>query len=106
MFKIDGLSELQNKLSELANNARELDGQHSVPLPELLTPSFLSKHTRFLSDDDLFEAGGFKVKSTEDFEAIPSDKLDGFIRSESSFESWQAMLEAAGQEWAVKKLCL
>ena len=106
MFKIEGLDELQNNLKALAGKARDLDGQHNVPVSELLTSSFLSKHTRFLSTNDLFEASGFKVESTEDFEAIPSDKWDDFIRSVSSFENWQAMLAAAGEEWVSKKLGL
>jgi hypothetical protein len=104
MFKIEGLDALQNKLNDLANKAQELDGQHNVPLSELLTSSFLSKHTRFLSSNDLFEASGFKVESTEDFESIPDDKWDDFIRSISCFENWQAMLAAAGEEWTAKQL--
>jgi hypothetical protein len=106
MFKISGLDELQNKLSNLADKARELDGQHNVPISELLTADFLAKHTQFLSANDLFEASGFKVESTDDFKAIPDDKWDEFIRSVSSFANWQAMLASAGEEWAVKQLGL
>jgi hypothetical protein len=104
MLKIEGLDELQNKLKNLADKAQKLDGQHSVAISELLTASFLSKHTRFLSADDLFEASGYKVESQEDFSAIPDGKWDGFIRSISSFVSWEAMLSAAGEEWAAKQL--
>ena len=104
MFKIEGLDELQSKLNDLANKAKKLDGQHTVSVSELLTSSFLSKHTQFSSSDDLFKASGFKVETTEDFESIPDAKWDDFIRSISSFDSWQAMLSSAGEEWAAKQL--
>jgi len=106
MFKIEGLDELQNNLKSLADKAQDLDGQHNVPVSELLTSSFLSKHTRFSSTNELFEASGFKVESSEDFVAIPDDKWDDFIRSISSFENWRAMLTAAGEEWVSKQLGL
>jgi hypothetical protein len=106
MLKIEttGLDELQKKLSDLADKAQMLDGQHHVPVSELLTVSFLSKHTRFSSANDLFAASGYKVETKEDFAAIPDDKWDDFIRSISSFVSWEAMLGAAGKEWATKQL--
>jgi len=104
MFKIEGFDELQNDLKALADKAQNLDGQHNVPISELLTSSFLSMHTRFSSLNDLFEASGFKVESSEDFAAIPDDKWDDFIRSISSFENWQAMLGAAAKVWTAKQL--
>lgn len=104
MFKIDGLDELQQKLDDLAKNAEALDGEHSVPVSELLTDSFIARHTSFASSDAMFEASGFKIETQEDFAAIPDVEWDAFIRSISSFDDWQGMLSAAGQEWAVRKL--
>lgn len=106
MFKIEGLDELQNNLKSLADKAQDLDGQHNVPVSELLTSSFLSRHTRFSSTKDLFEASGFKLESSEDLAAIPDDQWDDFIRSISNFENWQAMLGAAVKEWTAKQLGL
>lgn len=104
MFKIDGFDELQQKLDDLAQNAEALDGEHSVPVSELLTDSFISRHTSFASSEAMFEASSFKIETQEDFAAIPDDEWDAFIRSISSFDDWQSMLGAAGQEWAVRKL--
>jgi hypothetical protein len=103
---IEGLDKLQKHLNDLARKAKELDGTHSIPLNELLTPSFISHHTRFASLAELFEAGGFEAGSKEEFEAIPDDKLDAFIQSESSFQSWQDMVGAAGKEWVAGKMGL
>lgn len=106
MFKIEGLDKLQNRLNDLADKAQALDGHRKVPLAELLSASFLSRHTKFLSLHDLLAASGFKVESTEDFSAIPDDDWDKFIRSISNFQSWEAMLGAAGEDWLVKQLGL
>jgi len=104
--KIEGLDELQRKLTSLSDKAKELDGTHSVSMSDLLTPDFVSRHTRFENVENFLQAGGFSCGSQAEFEAIPEDKLDAFIRSVSSFASWQEMLGAAGQEWAASKLGL
>ena len=103
MLKITGIDELRKKLDDLAKKVDSLDGQH-IPVSELLSPSFVSKHTSFSSADELFEASGFKVETQEDFAAIPDNKWDEYIRSVSNFENWQAMLDGAGKKWAAKKL--
>ena len=103
---IRGLDQLSKKLDQLARNAKELDGTHSVSLTDVLTPEFVSQYTRFADAGQLFEAGGFNANSQAEFEAIPEDKLDAFIRSESSFGSWKDMLTAAGAAWTKAKLGL
>ena len=106
MLKITGLDELAKKLNDLSKKANALDGNHNVPMGELLTPSFISKHTHFATADEMFSASGYKVETQEDFAALPEDKCDEFIRSISSFSDWQTMLGAASKEWVAKKLGL
>lgn len=103
MFKIEGLDELQEKLDALTQKVQELDGKN-IPMSEVLTSDFISRSTKFSSLEDLLEASGFKIESQDDFAAIPVDDLDRFIRSNSLFDSWNALLSAAGSEWAKKKL--
>jgi hypothetical protein len=105
-LKITGLDNLTKNLQDLDKKAKALQGTHPIPLDELLTPAFVSKHTRFASAEDLFEASGFRIESQEDFAAIPDDKWDEFIRSVSPFSDWHAMLEAAVGPWTAKKLGL
>ncbi len=106
MLKIEGFDELQNKLQDLANKAGELDGEHSIPIAELLSDDFISENTKFSTIDELFEASGFEVGTQEDFVNIPDLEWDEHIRTHSSFENWQEMLNAASQEWVVSKLSL
>lgn len=104
MLKITGLDELTNQLDRMAKGAEELDGTHTVPMTELLSPEFVSSHTKFANADEMFEASGFKIESQDDFAAIPDAEWDEFIRSISSFSDWQSMLGEAGSAWAAKKL--
>ena len=83
-----------------------MDGAHSAPLSELLTPSFIAKHTRFANVEEMFDASGFRIESEEDFAAVPTEQMDKFVRSVSSFPTWQAMLEDAAKLWATRKLGL
>lgn len=104
MLKITGFDDLKKKLDDLAKRAKALDGEHSVPIKDLLTPSFISRHTRFADVDEFFAASRFKVESQEDLEAIPDDKWNEYIQSVSSFHDWEAMLGEATKEWAAKRL--
>lgn len=105
-LEIKGLKEVQQKLNDLSRRASELDGQHSIPIADLLTPAFISKCSRYKSTDELFDASGFNVKTQEDFAAIPDDGWDDFIRKSTTYGSWQEMLQAAGAEWMKKELGL
>lgn len=106
MFEIKGLDELSKKLENLGDRADAMNGTQDVPLSELLTPGFLAKYSRFLSEDEMFEASGIKVESPEDFAKIPDEEWDDFIQHNTLFATWSDMLSAAGNEWAAKKLGL
>lgn len=106
MIKVTGLDELQRKLIDMSRRAESLSGKHNVPIPELLTPDFLTRCSRFRSADEMFEASGFKIESSEDFAAISDAERDTFIRTHTSFSSWEAMLSEAGGEWAARRMGL
>lgn len=106
MFKIEGFDKLQKKFDDFAKKVEVLDGQHHVPVSELLTDAFVSQHTSFSSTDKMFAASGFTIKTQEDFAAIPDAEWDDYIRSISSFNDWQSMLHAAMQEWTKRKIGL
>lgn len=93
-------------LDELAKNLEGMSGTQNVPIEELLTPEFVSFHTKFANIEEMFEASGFKIESQDDFAAIPDEDWDKFIRTISAFSDWESMLGEAGSAWAVKKLGL
>jgi len=102
--EIKGAKEVQQKLRDLSNRARQLDGPQNVSILELLTPSFLSTCSRFESAHEMFEASGFKIESKEDFKAIPDAEWDEFIKKNTSFPNWRQMLEAAAVPWTKQRL--
>lgn len=108
MFKVEsfGFDEVQKDLEKLQAGIREIDGKHSVPMSEILTDSFVSEHTEFSSLNELLDNSGFNTESAEDFEAIPDEPWDEYIKSVSDFDSWQDMLESAGAEWTARKLSI
>jgi hypothetical protein len=105
-FEIKGLQELSDKLKDLGERGKQLDGNHEVPITELLTPTFLSSCSQFTSAEELFAASGFKIESTEDFKAIPQDQWDAFIKSNTSFGNWKEMLAEAAKTWTANQLRL
>ncbi len=105
MLKItNNFDDVSKRLRELARKASELDGQHNVPLAELMPPEFVSGCSAFASINELIEASPFKVQSAEDFKAIPDAEWDEYIAEKTSFTSWQEMQGAAAQAWTAKRL--
>lgn len=105
-FEIKGLDEVQESLENLAKKAQELDGQHDVPLEELFPPEFLKEHTSVTTVQQLMDESGFTINSQEDFNNIPDEDWDKYIRKVTSFSSWKDMLESAAQEYTIRKLDL
>lgn len=103
-IQFKGFDELQRELKQLEQRAKELDGTHEVSFSELFTPHFMRTYTRHQSFDDLLDAGGFDVKTTEDFEAIPDDVFDAHIAAYTNFSCWEDMLGKATEIYVNAKL--
>ncbi len=104
--KVTGFDELKNNLNKMADRAKELEGSHQVAIPDLLTESFVKKHTKFKDAQELFDESGFKIDNTEDFKAIPDADWDNYIAGISDFDSWNEMLQAATAEYVKRKIGL
>jgi hypothetical protein len=108
MFKLemDGFDDLKRNLDQLAQRAQKLDGEHSVPMRELLTPAFLEGHTsgRFTSWEQWAGEAPFKIDSQEDFDRLPQEEWDAYVRSTTSFSDGKEMLKAAGVQYLQAKL--
>lgn len=96
-LNLDGLHKLQRR-------AKELDGTHQIPVPELLSSEFMRRQTSFSNFEAMLAASPFSVNSAEEFRAIPDAEWDAYVRENTRFSSWQAMLSAAGVEWMKGRL--
>lgn len=91
-------------LEKLQKNLKEMDGTQEVKLTDLMNESFISTCSKFSSIEELIDASGYKVESKEDFEAIPDDEWDDFIKNNTTYENWLEMQKSAGTEFAKAQL--
>ncbi len=101
-----GLNDIKRKLDDIGKKLKEIDGKNEVPIDELLSDSFISNCSKFSSAEELLNAGGFQIESNEDIEAIPQEKLDEFIRGNTTYKNWEEMLQDAIGEWVKQKIGL
>lgn len=103
---VEGLDATVRKLEGLETQLQAIDGQHQIPLANLLTPEFIQRHTDYSSLDQWIDAGGLKIKSADDFKNIPTDQWDAFVGKSTKFPDWNTMLQAATKEWLTKRIGL
>jgi len=96
---IDGIEELQA-------NIEDIDGENQVSVTELFPPKFMSKHTESGDFEEFVEDSPWAVESEEDFEAIPEDEWDDYVRESTTFDGWEEMQKSASGEWAKRQLGL
>lgn len=90
-------------LRRLQENLRGLSNTQQVPLTELLSPEFMRQHTHFVSFDAMLDASPFAV-TADDFQAIPDDDWDAYVRKVTPFGSWENMQKEAGVAWVRARL--
>src|SRR5690349_12442448 len=103
-IKITGLDELQRELERLQHAADSISGTQSIPVTTLLSSEFMLLNTDFESVQAMFDASGFTINSQADFDAIPEEEWDSFIRQHTRFGSWSEMLAVAGEEYFGRRL--
>jgi hypothetical protein len=96
-LKITGLDELQRKLATLQRRIENASGP--VPFEDLFPPEFMRRYTDFKSIEEMLEASGHSVDSTEDFEAIPAAEWDAVVKARTRFATWKEMQQKAGEEY-------
>lgn len=90
---------------KLRKKAKELSGTKRVKLSQLFNIEFMRKNTRFSSVEEMFEKSGLEIESEEDIKK--NEKAwDEFIKTNTNYAGWEAMLKAATEEYIKKKLGL
>lgn len=95
-----------SELDKFTKKVEEMEGKREVSMNDFCTVDFLSRCSSFTSFDNMLEMSGFKVETQDDFAAIPDDKFDAFISENTSFDSWEEMLQSAANEYYAQQLDL
>jgi hypothetical protein len=99
-FKFD-VSFDDSKLRELQRKSRELNGQHEIPLTELLPDDFIREYTDFQSLQAMVDTCGI-----ENFKEPNNPEFIKFISTHTKFSTWEEMLEKATIGYTKHKLGL
>jgi len=91
MVEYNDLKKLEQNLDSLCQCIE--DGQ--LDIHKAFNKEFMSKYTEFECLESFLGAGGF----TFDIESIPEDALDQYVASQTNFDDWQGMLDAAVAEF-------
>ncbi|MGM9907911.1 hypothetical protein [Limosilactobacillus sp.] len=96
------MDDFSRQLDKMAKRVQNFAGEHQTSFAELLTDSFMQKHTTFPNADSFFDAIG--IKTTEEFDAFPDEKMNAFVSSHSHFTTFQQMLDEATSEYITRQL--
>jgi hypothetical protein len=77
---------------------------HLVPIGDLLTAGFVSRHSRFQDVDALLSASGLNPCLLTDLDPQMRRRWDDFIRLTTPFPDWAALLRAASAEWVIRRI--
>ncbi|HAJ77087.1 MAG TPA: hypothetical protein DCM64_11615 [Gammaproteobacteria bacterium] len=99
-MNIDGSYQIQKMLRKMYGGAKELLKGDDVFVPLPLTDSFVERHTRFFTAQQMFNESGFVIRNAKEFKAVPADEWNSFIARSSGYDSWNEMLHAAIAEYS------
>ena len=74
-----------------------------VDFNEVFDTSFMRKYTRFRTFEKFLQGSRFKIENQRDFEALPEEKMDAWVRKATKFSSWQEMLDTATDKYVMHK---
>lgn len=102
--KINGIDGIIKKLDKLGKDIQNLEGEHQIPVTDLLNTSFMNKYTTF-EDAQEFVDGCEKVCGA-DFSEIDEmdEKFNDFIKENTSFNNWSELMEKASGEWITEQI--
>ena len=102
-FNTSGIDDFKRELKNTMDKIESLDGTQ-VDFNELFTIEFMQNHAGVSSFDKFLKQGNFKVETQEDFEAIPDDVFDNYVKENTDFSSWEEMSDAATDEYLDSQL--
>lgn len=103
-MKTTGLDGFIDRLENLGKKVKRMSGTHRYDLDKIFNESFMTTHTKHNDFGSFLDAGGFKVRTQEEFDSIDRDKLDQYVSLNTSFDSFEDMLSNAAGPFFEKEL--
>lgn len=94
----------EEEIDRLEERVGAVDGEVVVSVTELFPDGFMETHTDFESIHAFFDASPWTIESERDFASLPADEVDAYVGAHTGFNTWDAMLSAAGREWVTRQL--
>lgn len=91
-YELKGLNKIKSNISKMDN---DIKNRPSV----IMTPSFISSCSQYLSFDELIKASGLKIESKDEIDATLNQEWDQFIQKTTSYDSWTEMRSAAASSY-------
>lgn len=74
-----------------------------VDFDEVFNTSFMRRYTKFRTFEKFLQGGRFGIESQRNFEALPEEQMDAWVRKSTKFSSWQEMLDIATDKYVMHK---
>ena len=101
MARINGPSELKRYVTYFQEGLGTTNRDMEM-LNEILSESFMRRHTQYSSLKEMFGENGYKISSIADFGFVPIAELDSLVERTTHFSSWRGMLEEAGRHYMTR----
>ena len=102
-FELKGLEKLSKNLDKLTKELEPFKKQE-ISFNERFSLEFMTKYTQFKTINEMVEKSPFKVESEKDVKNIPDKEWDNYVKEKTSFQSWDEMMNKAGEEYLGKKV--
>ena len=103
MSRINGPLELERYVAYFQEGLGATSRDMEI-LNEILSESFMRRHTQYSSLKDMFGENGYKIASAADLGFVPITELDSLVERTTHFTSWKRMLEEAGRHYMARKM--
>ncbi len=101
-MELKGLDEFKKRLNRMTENAKRIEGEHSVSYVDLFNDSFIMKNTFLDTSEEFFNRLNLEVG--ESIAKASEEELDIFAQSVSNFESWKELRGKAVSEYTLRKI--
>ena len=101
-FELEGMDEFEKQLKKLEKQANEaVEGE--VNINQIFTDEFMRENSKAENFQSFIAACPVK-EDIKNIEQLNTPEMDDYVKTETEFDSWQDMLQAASTNYAAVML--